>query len=96
MANKIVYSEPELSQMIEALRLSARKLRNSKQNILLTASRIQDGAITGLSGNTLVGGLENGLSGAYESIADQLEQRARFIERELEQFKAAIRESTDY
>lgn len=86
---RIAYHEPDIRQMIATLRRSAKELRDTQNQMRGIAKMLKDGVLLGQGGESFGNALSNTLVGSIERLAQRLEERANFVERELEQHIAA-------
>ncbi|MCA9885826.1 MAG: hypothetical protein KC615_01765 [Anaerolineae bacterium] len=93
MPERIVVKENELEQMIVILRRSSAQLREVQGEMHAIAQKMEGGALIGVGGTEFVNGLNNNLSNSIEALAAKLEERAAYVQRELEQNQAARNQS---
>lgn len=93
MAGRMQMREAEVERMIQLLRRAANEFRDVGQQMQQAARAVDDGALLGQGGMMLAQALGQTLTGAIERLAQKMEERANFVEREKEQLKRAMGES---
>lgn len=83
----IVYREQDMLDMIKVLRDSATQLRNIREKMQANARIIAEGALVGKGGTDLTNAVNLTLCSSLDRLAQKLEERARYVELELQQIK---------
>lgn len=86
-------NEAQVNQMIDLLRNTAKKLRDLQGETQSIARTIDDGALLGLAGQSFSRALTGPLNGSVERLAQKLEERANYVEKERDELKRAMAES---
>ncbi len=85
--SRIQYRERDMLEMIKTLRDSANQLRSVREKMQANARLIADGALIGKGGTEFQNAVNLTLCSSTDRLAQKLEERARYVERELEQLK---------
>lgn len=93
MSREIKMNYPQVDEMIDLLRKSANKLRETAEAMTSIANTIDNGALEGVAGEAYSRALKNSLNGSIERLAQKLEERARYVEKERDELKRATSES---
>jgi hypothetical protein len=89
MAQRIQFREQEMREAIATMRRSAKELRDVIRQMQGVARNIENGALLGAGGEALQTAVQSTLCGSIDRLAQKLEERARFVEVELEQLLKA-------
>ena len=90
MAKIIKYDKPKMQAIIDTLRASAKQMRDSMHQMdALGTSLLQDEKLLGPSGEAMSKAIKGNLCRSMDRLATKLEERASFVERELQQMEAA-------
>ena len=93
MAREMRMVEPQVNEMIDLLRTSANKMREVSEAMNGLASTIDNGALVGEAGDAFSRSLRSTLNQSIARLAEKLEERARYVEKERDELKRAMSES---
>jgi len=85
--SRIQFREQDMLDMIKVLRDSVTQFRNVREKMRANARIIAEGALVGKSGTDLTNAVNLTLCSSLDRLAQKLEERAHYIELELEQLK---------
>lgn len=89
MVARIQFREEEMREAIGELRRCAREMRDSIEQMRGICRSVDDGALVGQGGTAMSGAVGRTLCTSTERLAQKMEERARFMETELEQLLQA-------
>lgn len=92
---RIQYRERDIEQMIDTLKRSAKELRDSAQTMNGVSQKISKGAVEGRAGDELTQAVGSTLCNSIESLAQELDRQARYVQRELDQLRRVAASSKD-
>jgi len=89
----IIYNEPEIRKMIALLRETAAKYKEVQGACTSLGKQVEGGALIGAAGTNLVEAINQPLNNSLNRIITKLQERANYVERELEQHLRTVEQN---